>query len=149
MFLVSISNGSSHEMCIRPRPDRTTVPLSLAPALCLCCLQQAAAGICKAVVDVNFYSVNKSHTEWGGFVGGKWQGKRRCKRACGDLERREAQGSHRGTCTALVSHSHGVTQPGVMAVLSHGLMSHGLMSHSCGGTQPWCHAPPSYLIQPH
>lgn len=62
------------------------------------------------------------------------------------LERREAQGSHRGTCTALVSHSHGVTQPGVMAVVSQGLvshghgvmavLSHGLMSHSPGATHP-------------
>lgn len=141
MFLVSISNGSSHEMCIRPRPDQTTVPLSLAPALCLCCLQQAAAGICKAVVDVNFYSVNKSHTEWGGFVGGKWQGKQHCKRACRDWsaeKHRAATGApvqpwchtvmvshslvswlcchtascHTASChTAVVAHSPGATHP--------------------------------------
>lgn len=116
MFLVGSSDGSSYEMCIRPRPDRTTVPLSLAPALCLCCLQQAAAGICKAVVDVNFYSVNKSHTEWGGFVGGKWQGKRRCKRACRDWsaeKHRAATGVTQSWCHTAWCHGCAVTRPHV------------------------------------
>lgn len=123
MFLVGSSDGSSHEMCIRPRPDQTTVPLSLAPALCLCCLQQAAAGICKAVVDVNFYSVNKSHTEWGGFVGGKWQGKQHCKRACRDWSAEK----HRAATGAPV-------QPWCHTVMvSHSLVSW-LWCH-----RAWCH----------